>query len=96
MMETLNLADIDNAVGQAFGRQPKAAPPASPASAQPSQTNFEGLQPTLLARLNEAKDAYKKEFGVDMPITGGVRTRAEQQRLFEQKQGRQTWRVFGT
>ena len=80
-MEPLNLADIDNAVGQAFGRQPKAAPQPS---SQQSQVNLEGLNPTLLAKLDEAKAAYKQEFGTDMPITGGVRTREQQQRLFEQ------------
>jgi hypothetical protein len=80
-METLNLADIDNAVGQAFGRKPKAAPQSS---SQPSQVNLEGLNPTLLAKLDEAKAAYKQEFGTDMPITSGVRTRAEQQKLFDQ------------
>lgn len=81
MMELLNLADIDNAVGQAFGRKPKAAPQPS---SQPSQVNLEGLNPTLLAKLDEAKAAYKQEFGKDMPITSGVRTRAEQQKLFDQ------------
>ena len=80
-METLNLADIDNAVGQAFGRKPKAAPQPS---SQPSQVNLEGLNPTLLANLDKAKAAYKQEFGTDMPITSGVRTRAEQQKLFDQ------------
>ena len=83
-METLNLADIDNAVGQAFGRKPKAAPQPATQQSQPSQVNLEGLNPTLLAKLDEAKAAYKQEFGTDMPITSGVRTRAEQQKLFDQ------------
>jgi hypothetical protein len=81
MMETLNLADIDNAVGQAFGRQPKATPQPSN---QPSQVNLEGLNPALLTNLQKAQAAYKQEFGTDMPITSGVRTRAEQQKLFDQ------------
>ncbi len=81
MMETLNLADIDNAVGQAFGRQPKAAPQPS---SQPSQVNLKGLNPTLLTNLQKAQAAYKQEFGKDMPITSGVRTRAEQEKLFAQ------------
>jgi len=82
-METLNLADIDNAVGQAFGRKPKAAPqPGQPS--QPSQINLEGLNPALLTNLQKAQAAYKQEFGVDMPITSGVRTRAEQEKLFAQ------------
>ena len=79
-METLNLADIDNAVGQAFGRKPKAAPQPG----QPSQINLEGLNPALLTNLQKAQAAYKQEFGVDMPITSGVRTRAEQEKLFAQ------------
>ena len=79
MMETLNLADIDNAVGQAFGRKPSAQP-----TGQSSQVNMEGLNPTLLANLDKAKAAYKQEFGTDMPITSGVRTRAEQEKLFAQ------------
>ena len=82
MMETLNLADIDNAVGQAFGRKPSAQPSNQPS--QSSQVNLQGLNPTLLANLDKAKAAYKQEFGTDMPITSGVRTRAEQQKLFDQ------------
>ena len=81
-METLNLADIDNAVGQAFGRKPSAQPSNQPS--QSSQVNLQGLNPTLLANLDKAKAAYKQEFGTDMPITSGVRTRAEQQKLFDQ------------
>jgi hypothetical protein len=82
-METLNLADIDNAVGQAFGRKPKAAPQPTQSN-QPSQVNLEGLNPALLTNLQKAQAAYKQEFGTDMPITSGVRTRTEQQKLFEQ------------
>ena len=82
-METLNLADIDNAVGQAFGRKPKAAPQPSQSN-QPSQVSLEGLNPALLTNLQKAQAAYKQEFGTDMPITSGVRTRTEQQKLFEQ------------
>lgn len=82
MMETLNLADIDNAVGQAFGRKPSAQPSNQPS--QSSQVNLQGLNPALLANLDKAKAAYKQEFGTEMPITSGVRTRAEQQKLFDQ------------
>ena len=83
-METLNLADIDNAVGEAFGRKPKATPQPTNQSSQPSQVNLTGLNPTLAANLQKAQAAYKQEFGVDMPITSGVRTRAEQEKLFAQ------------
>ena len=82
-METLNLADIDNAVGQAFGRKPKAAPQPSQSN-QPNQVSLEGMNPALLTNLQKAQAAYKQEFGTDMPITSGVRTRTEQQKLFEQ------------
>jgi len=81
-MEPLNLADIDNAVGQAFGRQPKPQPAGQ--QNQSSQVNLEGLNPALLTNLQKAQAAYKQEFGTDMPITSGVRTRAEQQKLFDQ------------
>lgn len=84
MMETLNLADIDNAVGEAFGRKPKAMPQPTNQPSQPSQVNLTGLNPTLAANLEKAKAAYKQEFGTDMPITSGVRTRAEQEKLFAQ------------
>jgi len=84
MMETLNLADIDNAVGEAFGRKPKATPQPTNQSNQPSQVNLTGLNPNLAANLQKAQAAYKQEFGVDMPITSGVRTRAEQEKLFAQ------------
>jgi hypothetical protein len=36
-------------------------------------------------RLNDAKDAYRKQFGKDMPITSGFRTRAEQEKLFAER-----------
>lgn len=36
------------------------------------------------ARLDQAKEAYKQRFGKDLPITSMVRTRAEQQRLFDE------------
>jgi hypothetical protein len=42
-----------------------------------------GLNADLSTKLDEAKAAYKKEFGKDLPITSGFRTMAEQQRLFD-------------
>lgn len=41
-----------------------------------------GLNADLSTRLEEAKTAYKKEFGKELPITSGFRSMAEQQRLF--------------
>jgi hypothetical protein len=37
-------------------------------------------------RLNQAKEAYQKQYGKEMPITSGTRTRAEQERLFRERQ----------
>jgi len=36
-------------------------------------------------RLSDAKDAYRKQFGKDMPITSGFRNRAEQEKLFAER-----------
>lgn len=36
-------------------------------------------------RLNQAKDAYRKQYGQEMPITSGTRSRAEQERLFRER-----------
>jgi hypothetical protein len=37
-------------------------------------------------RLNSAKQAYKQQFGKDLPITSGYRTTEEQAKLFQNKQ----------
>jgi hypothetical protein len=42
-----------------------------------------GLNADLSTKLEEAKAAYKKEFGKELPITSGFRSTAEQQRLFD-------------
>jgi hypothetical protein len=36
-------------------------------------------------RLNQAKDAYRKQFNKDMPVTSGFRTREEQEKLFAER-----------
>ena len=36
-------------------------------------------------RLNEAKDAYRKQYGKDMPITSGFRTKSEQEKLYKER-----------
>lgn len=53
---------------------------AAPAAKGP---NFEGLHPDLSSRLEQAKAAYRQQFGKDLPITSGVRSREEQQRLYD-------------
>lgn len=37
------------------------------------------------SRLTQAKEAYRQRFGKDMPITSGLRSRAEQERLFRER-----------
>jgi len=37
------------------------------------------------SRLNQAKDAYRQQFGKDMPITSNVRTREQQEKLFKER-----------
>ena len=71
-------AQLDAAVNDAFGIKPsgKAHPFARP-------PNLEGMNPELNTRLNQAREAYRKQFGQEMPITSGVRTREDQQRLFD-------------
>lgn len=71
-------AKINAAVGDVFGikmggrSHPLAPPP-----------NLEGLHPELNSRLNLAREEYRKRYGEELPITSGVRTRADQQRLFD-------------
>ena len=43
--------------------------------------NLQGLNSDLSSRLDQAKAAYRQQFGKEMPITSGVRTREEQARL---------------
>jgi hypothetical protein len=71
-------AQLDAAVNDAFGIKPSGK--AHPFAMAP---NFEGMQPELNTRLTQAREAYRKQFGQEMPITSGVRTRADQQRLYD-------------
>lgn len=43
--------------------------------------NLQGLNPDLADRLNQAQAAYRQQFGKELPITSGVRTREEQAKL---------------
>lgn len=62
-----------------------AAPVAVPAAPQqrPAGPVLEGLDPDLANRLNQAREAYRLRFNKDLPITSGVRTREDQQRLYD-------------
>lgn len=75
---------------------PRAAAPVAPAAApaapvavpaappqRPAGPVLEGLDPELANRLNQAREAYRQRFGKDLPITSGVRTREDQQRLYD-------------
>ena len=90
----IDLESLDQAVGEAFGKKPSAAPAAparqpTPAAAPASNVNLTGLDADLTESLNKARAAYRERFGKDLPIASGVRTRAEQERLFaEYKAGK--------
>jgi len=70
-MEAFDLSQIDDAVNDAFGAKKKAAVPVSSGDSQLSQ------------RLNQARAAYRQQYGKDMPISSGPRSREDQQRLFD-------------
>jgi hypothetical protein len=70
-MEAFDLSQIDDAVNDAFGAKKKAAVPVSSGDSQLSQ------------RLDQARAAYRQQYGKDMPISSGPRSREEQQRLFD-------------
>ena len=46
-----------------------------------SSPDLVGLNPNLADRVQQAKDAYKKQFGKDLPITSGFRTTEQQATL---------------
>jgi hypothetical protein len=77
MVDELDPIAVDNAVRELYGKKP-----ATTAKTTSTAPKLEGLNPDLLARVQEAQAAYRKQFGKDLPITSGVRTRAEQERLF--------------
>jgi len=61
------------------------AAPAAPVAPQqrPAGPVLDGLDPELANRLNQAREAYRLRFNKDLPITSGVRTREDQQRLYD-------------
>jgi hypothetical protein len=44
---------------------------------------FDGLDPRLLAQIQAANIAYREQYGADLPITSGARSREKQQSLFD-------------
>ena len=82
MAELLDPSKIDEMVGSALGTKP-AKPPAGQ---QASVPNLAGLDSGLAQRLEEARAEYRRLYGKEMPVTSGVRTRAEQERLFREAQ----------
>lgn len=83
MAELLDPTKIDDMVSGALGVKPAARTPTKSQTAGP---NMSGLDEGLAKRLEEARAEYKRLYGKDLPITSGVRTRAEQQKLFEDAQ----------
>lgn len=79
MAELLDPTKIDDLVSGALGTKPAKAP-----ARQSAGPNLSGLDSGLAQRLEEARAEYKRLYGKDLPITSGVRTRAEQQKLFEE------------
>ena len=73
-------AQIDAAVNEAFGVKPQTSGRPHPFAMPP---NLEGLNPELSSRLKNAQEEYRRRFGKDLPITSGVRSRADQQRLYD-------------
>lgn len=81
MAELLDPTKIDDLVSGALGTKPAKAP-----ARQSAGPNLSGLDSGLAQRLEEARAEYKRLYGKELPITSGVRTRAEQQKLFEEAQ----------
>lgn len=76
-------SQIENAVGEAFGRKPQGKMTVQPAATAPQGPNLSGLDQPLAQSLERARAAYKQQYGTDMPISSGVRSRAEQQKLYD-------------
>ena len=83
MAELLDPTRIDELVSGALGTKPQGKSQTRQQSAGP---NMSGLDSALAQKLEEARAEYKRLYGKDLPITSGVRTRAEQQKLFEDAQ----------
>ena len=45
--------------------------------------NLDGLHPTLQTQIQAANNAYREQYGTDLPITSGARSREEQQSLYD-------------
>jgi hypothetical protein len=80
-MEDFDIDKIDSAVNKAFGGKSTAPKPAAPKQAD-AGPSFEGMNPDLAQRLQQAREAYKQRYKTDLPITSGVRTREHQQDLY--------------
>jgi len=71
MMADIDPIAINSAVNEVYGRS--------------KGSNLQGLDPDLSMRLSQAQDAYKERYGKELPITSGVRSKSEQQKLFDAK-----------
>jgi len=77
-VDELNADAIDAAVRDAYGQKGKPV-------TKTKTVDLTGLNPDFAERLQKAQEAYRKEFGKDLPITSAVRSQTEQQRLYEQR-----------
>lgn len=76
-MEDFDPAKIDAAVDNALGGKSITTKPRT------TGPNLEGLDPNLAQRLQQAQEAYRQRYGKELEITSGVRTREDQQRLYD-------------
>lgn len=83
MAELLDPTKIDDLVSGALGTKPQSR---NQPTQKTSGPNMSGLDSALAQKLEEARAEYKRLYGKDLPITSGVRTRAEQERLFKEAQ----------
>ena len=49
----------------------------------PKGPRLEGLNPILYSQIQAANNAYREQYGTDLPITSAARTREEQQSLYD-------------
>lgn len=82
MVDELDPIAVDNAVRELYGKK-TATTSATAAKTTSTRPRLEGLNPDLLARVQEAQVAYREQFGRDLPITRGVSTREEQEKLVQ-------------
>jgi hypothetical protein len=77
-VDELNSDAIDAAVRDIYGQKGKS-------TAKAKTFDLTGLSPDLADRLQKAQEAYRREYGKDLPVTSAVRSTEEQKKLYEQR-----------